>query len=164
MSKNGIIVLIITALVFTGLGFVIGQVVVAAGTNPGSEADPAVTQSYVDKLVGNYVTDLQTQIDELTAGMDELTGGAYSADAPLPAKTDDASGSDEPTVQHVKVSSDGVNVRSSASTGSVLTSVKSGDVLEYLGSETASDGEWYKVRLSDGTVGYIAGWLCGNPY
>ena len=49
MSKGGIIVLIVAALVFCGLGFVIGQVVQASGSVGGSESDPVVTQSYVDK-------------------------------------------------------------------------------------------------------------------
>ena len=51
MSKSSVIILIIAAVVFTGLGFVVGQVM-AAGSNPGSKDDPVVSQSYVDELVG----------------------------------------------------------------------------------------------------------------
>ncbi|MBR5430015.1 MAG: hypothetical protein IK116_05755, partial [Firmicutes bacterium] len=67
MSKGGIIVLIVAALVFCGLGFVIGQVVQASGSVGGSESDPVVTQSYVDKLVGKQVSALQAEIDEINA-------------------------------------------------------------------------------------------------
>ena len=160
MSKSGVIILIIAAVVFTGLGFVIGQVVVAAGSNPGTKDDPAVTQSYVDTLVGARVSDLQTQIEDLEALMNSMVSGETT-----PASNDD---DDEETsgssTQHVKITSDGLNVRDAASTGNVLTSLNSGDVVVYLDSVSASDGTWYKIKLDDGTVGYVAGWLCGEPY
>ena len=52
MSKSSVIILIIAAVVFTGLGFVVGQVM-AEGSNPGSADYPVVSESYVDKLVGD---------------------------------------------------------------------------------------------------------------
>jgi len=158
MSKSGVIILIIAAVVFTGLGFVIGQVVVAAGNNPGSEADPVVTQSYVDTLVGARVSELQTQVEELEALVASM-GGTVSSTGNDPV----VSGGEEET-QYVKSNSDGLNVRDAASTGSVIASLNSGDEVEYVGSVTESDGVWYKIKLDDGTVGYVAGWLCSDPY
>lgn len=49
-------------------------------------------------------------------------------------------------------SEQGANVRQSASTDSpALTIANTGDVVSILGKQ----GDWYKVKLSDGTVGYI---------
>ena len=159
MSKGGVIILIIAALVFTGLGFVIGQVVQAAGNNPGSESDPVVVQSYVDKLVGEKVSALQTQIDELEA--------LIEADGTVSGSEDDnnTTGETNSEATKVKVASDSVNVRASASTSAeIVGTVASGTVLTYLGSTHASDGTWYNVQLSNGVEGYVAGWLCGEPY
>ncbi|MBS1348061.1 MAG: hypothetical protein HP052_01090, partial [Firmicutes bacterium] len=69
MNKSSVVILIIAAVVFTGLGFVVGQVM-AEGKNPGSADDPVVSESYVDKLVGDRASALQTQIDEIMAVLD----------------------------------------------------------------------------------------------
>lgn len=165
MSKSGVIVLIIAAVVFCGLGFVIGQVVQASGANPGSEGDPAITQSYVDKLVGARVSALQEEIDELKALMGQTVTPVAPTDPPT---TTDPGPTDPVTIggQKVKSTTDGLNVRSSASTsGTVLTSVSTGTEMEYLGSATASDGAiWYNVKLSNGTVGYVHSDYCSAPY
>ena len=161
MSKGGIVVLIIAAVVFCGLGFVIGQVVQASGDLPGSADDPAVTQSYVDKLVGERVSALQEEIEELQALI--AAGGVSDIDT---SNGDDTTGGDTTgSVSQVKVTTDSVNVRSEASTSaSIVGSANNGDVLTYLDSITASDGVWYHVELSNGTEGYVASWLCGTPY
>lgn len=164
MSKGGVIILIVAALVFTGLGFVIGQVVVAAGNSPGSEGDPTVVQSYVDKLVGEKTSALQNQIDDLYA-LVEAGGVSPGAADPPPGggTTDPGTPSSNPT--KVKVTSDSVNVRSSASTGGeIVGTVSAGTELTYISTTQASDGAWYHVRLSSGVEGYVAGWLCGDPY
>lgn len=160
MSKGGIIVLIVAALVFCGLGFVIGQVVQAADTNPGTKDDPYVQQSYVEKLVANHVSDLQQEIDSLKA---QLEGADISVPTDVP-DVPDVPSTPGTTSSTVTVTSDSVNVRASASTSAdIVGTANNGDVLTYLGSTTASDGTWYNVRLSNGTSGYIASWLCGNP-
>ena len=169
MSKGGIIVLIVAALVFCGLGFVIGQVVQASGSVAGSENDPVVTQSYVDKLVGKQVSALQAEIDEINAALKgNTTPSAPSSDS---GKTDNQSGNNNSSSNNnskassVKVTSDAVNIRASASTeATVVGTAAEGDVLAYLGSTAASDGTWYNVKMADGTNGYIASWLCSEPY
>ena len=163
MSKGGVIVLIIAAIVFTGLGFVIGNVVVAAGSNPGSKDDPVMTQKGVEQLMSVRIGELEEKIESLEAMLDSAnpTGGDVK-----PGKNndnDDKNTNDEE--QHVKVKADSVNVRSSASTSAdVLASVTSGTELVYLGSTSSSDGTWYHVEMSDGSEGYVAGWLCSDPY
>ena len=171
MSKGGIIVLIVAALVFCGLGFVIGQVVQASGSVAGSESDPVVTQSYVDKLVGKQVSALQAEIDEINAALKGNTTPSSTADnSGSTTKPDSNSGNsgsntNSNTPTSVKVTSDAVNIRAEASTeASIVGTAAAGDVLAYLGSTAASDGTWYNVRMANGTVGYIASWLCGDPY
>ena len=168
MSKGGIIVLIVAALVFCGLGFVIGQVVQASGATAGSESDPVVTQSYVDKLVGRQVSALQAEIDEINALLRGGTVPNNSGNSNANSGNQQSSGSPTPAASSpssVKVTSDAVNIRAEASTdSSVLGSASNGDVLAYLGTTSGSDGSWYNVRMANGTTGYIASWLCSDPY
>ena len=172
MSKGGIIVLIVAALVFCGLGFVIGQVVQASGSVAGSESDPVVTQSYVDKLVGKQVSALQAEIDEINAALKGNTTPASNTDnSGGTTKPDSNSGSNSSSnsstssATSVKVTSDAVNIRAEASTeATIVGTAASGDVLAYLGSTSASDGTWYNVRMANGTTGYIVSWLCSDPY
>lgn len=164
MSKSGVIVLIIAAIVFTGLGFVIGNVVVAAGTNPGSIDDPVMTQSQVEKLLSVRIAQLEERLDGMEALLDAAVAGENdpSGNSGGNGNEEDPSGEEG---QKVKVTADSVNVRASASTSAqIVASVSSGTELEYLSSTTASDGTWYKVRLSDGSEGFVAGWLCSDPY
>ena len=162
MSKGGVVVLIIAALVFSGLGFVVGQVVSASGTQAGSLDDPVATQSYVDKLFATRTQDMQADIDELYA----LLGGSSISGSGM---TDPAGSGGETTggatSMTVRVTSDDVNVRASASTDAEIVAggVASGTELEYLGSTTSGSDTWYHVRLSNGTEGYVASWLCAAP-
>lgn len=166
MSKGGVVVLIIAALVFSGLGFVVGQVVSASGTQAGSLDDPVATQSYVDKLFATRTQDMQADIDELYA----LLGGSS---IPGSGTTDPVGSGEETggettggaTSMTVRVTSDDVNVRASASIDAEIVAggVASGTELEYLGSTTSGSDTWYHVRLSNGTEGYVASWLCAAP-
>ncbi len=55
------------------------------------------------------------------------------------------------------VNTDGVNIRSEASTDSgIIGSLYAGDVVEIVETTTAEDGTtWYLVRLSNGNTGYV---------
>ena len=157
MSKSSVIILIVAAVVFTGLGFVVGQVM-AAGSNPGSADDPVVSQTYVDELVGVKVTDLQNQIDQLAALVD---GDAAGPDENTP---DNGNDNDTNDSQTVTVSADSVNIRSSASTSAnIVTTVSSGTVLTYLGQSTVGGYVWYNVETSGGSSGWIRSDLCSSP-
>lgn len=171
MSKGGVAVLVIAALVFGVLGFVIGQVVQAAVETPGSADDPLVTQSYVDKLVGERTLELQTQLEDLqnyiltgTTG-DTATDGTDLSSADGETGDDTGNDTSDPVYSSVKVTATSINVRSSASTSaSVVGSASANTVLTYIGEKTASDGVWYNVKLSNGTEGWVASWVCGDPY
>lgn len=159
MNKSSVVILIIAAVVFTGLGFVVGQVM-AEGKNPGSADDPVVSESYVDKLVGDRASALQTQIDEIMAVLDSdgtvpNTNGNDNTDDP---------GNSTTTSQTVSVTADSVNIRSTASTSaSIVTTVSSGTVLTYLDQSSQSDGVWYNVKTSGGSTGWIRSDLCSSP-
>lgn len=180
MKKSGLILLVIVAVAALAIGFVIGQVVQST-VSTGTDDDPLVTQSYVDKLIGERSAAMQTQIEELQADVTELQtlAGVEDTDSTSSTDTDntdtnsddsssdsedDNSSSDTPT--KVKVTSNNVNIRSSASTGAdKVGTAASGDILTYLDQKEDSSGNvWYKVELSDGTKGWVAGWLCGTPY
>ena len=169
MSKGGVVVLVVAAIVFGVLGFVIGNVVSATVGVPGGKDDPLISQSYVDKLVADRVVELQTQIDELQGLVDAyISGGTIdtSQGQNTSTNTNDGNESTETTTPNrVKVTSNSVNIRQSSSTSSsVVGNVSAGTVLTYLGQTTTSDGVWYQVRLSNGTEGWVAGRLCGDPY
>jgi uncharacterized protein YraI len=53
-----------------------------------------------------------------------------------------------------------VNLRSCGGTQcSTVGTAQNGSLLTVLGTEQASDGLWYQVRLDDGSTAFIAGWL-----
>ena len=151
MTKNGVIILIVAAVVFTVVGFFIGQAATALIDPPGSDGDPLVTQSYVEALVGERTAAIQTQLEELQAA---IAGG----------NTGNTGGETNPstnTPTQVKVTGNSVNLRAAAGTSAdrVGTAVKD-DILTYLGTEQDSAGEdWYKVQMSDGTTAYLAAYL-----
>jgi len=171
MNKGKVVLLVLAALVCVSLGFVVGQVVQATGNQPGSESDPLVSQSYVEKVIGEKMSVLQTQVEELQAEVAELkgetptTGGNTSDnDDATPAvsdnTTDTNSNDDNDTAvsgKLVQVTADNVNIREEPSTDSEkIGSVSKNTKLKYLDTQN----DWYKIELADGTVGWIAGFLC----
>ncbi len=168
MNKSSIIILIVAAVVFTGLGFVVGNVM-AAGSVPGSADDPVMTQAGVEKLVGNRLTDLQNQIDDLQAIVKSVTGDTDPVTPPAnnnggTTPVTDPDDNNSAATQTVTVSADSVNIRATASTSaSIVTTVSKGTVLTYVSQTSASDGTWYKIRTSGGVEGYIRSDLCSSP-
>lgn len=160
MNKVGVIILVIAALVFCGLGFLIGSTVEYSEKNYGTSADPVAQKSYVDTLVSNNIAVLQEEIDDLKAQIADLTAAIEGGNT----GTGNPNGGNNTTTQSVKTTAS-VNVRATASTtGSVLTTVDTNTVLTYIGSTSGSDGTWYNVKLSDGTVGYVFSQYCSEPY
>jgi len=178
MSRTATIILIlVSALVFIGVGFAVGQVVQAAINTPGSADDPLVSQSYVEQLVGqrtaalqSLIEDLQAQIETLSqAQINPLPNNPSTPSTPVdpdpgidPGPVDPDPGIDpgpvdpEPTGKVIEVTGSSVNVREGPSTDTAkIGSVVKGDELEYIGSE----GDWYKIKTKDGKVGYIANYL-----
>jgi len=155
--KTGkIVLLVVAALVCISLGIVVGQLVQAAGTQAGSESDPVVTQSYVETLVAGKLADLQTKVDELEAEIDALTGGSTTTTTTTSSTDTTNTNTDTTTAtatELVKITGSSVNVRDSASIdGKKIASLVKDTKVTYLGEQ----GDWYKVKLSDGTVGYVS--------
>ena len=171
MSRGGIAVLIVAALVFAGLGFVFGQVVQAANNTPAN----LVTEDYVHQYVGRMLTEMQTKVDSLEMRIHELTGsGAGSATIPEPPNngssttptTPTTPATPTPTTVKIKADVSSANVRADASeTASIVGSASANTVLTYLGvKKNDSQGRaWYNVRLSNGTEGWVASWVCNEP-
>ncbi|MDO4581142.1 MAG: SH3 domain-containing protein [Bacillota bacterium] len=165
MNKIGVIVLIVAAVVFTGLGFVIGQVAQTLDNTPGSKDDPLVAQSWVESFVGDRLTTMQSDIDEMRAIL--ASNGLTNTAEPLDVSdsSDTTTGTQDAAYTSVEVTADSVNIRATASqSAEIIGSATSGTVLTYIGSTTASDGTWYHIRTSSGAEGWVAGWLCGDPY
>ena len=167
MSKGGVAVLIVAALVFAALGFVFGQVVQAANNNPGA----LVTETYVQKYVGEIIAEMQSKIDELEMRILDLSSGSPVTPA-MPEQTSDNTTDNPPVIDtpsvsptSVKIKSDSVNVRSDASaSASKVDAVAANTVLIYLGQKNDNVGQaWYNVRLANGIEGWVAGWLCYEP-
>lgn len=164
MSKNGVIILIIAAVVFLVGGFFLGQAATALLDAPGSEDNPLVSESYVVKLVGERTAAIQTQIEELQAAIADLQS---ALDSPTPANSTgdtqtnpnnndpvDTSGS---TAKKVVVTAGSINIRAEASTNSkVVASASKGDSFPLVSTE----GEWHKITMPDGTVAWVAAYLC----
>lgn len=169
MSKNGIIILVVAAVVFTVVGFFIGQAATALIDPPGSDGDPLVTQSYVEALVGERTAAIQTQLEELQAaiagGNTGNTGNSGGETDPDENQPNNNGGSETNpstnTPTQVKVTGNSVNLRAAVGTSAerVGTAVKD-DVLTYLGTEKDSAGEdWYKVKMANGATAYMAAYL-----
>ncbi|ATW25940.1 SH3 domain-containing protein [Candidatus Formimonas warabiya] len=162
MTKGRAALLVVAAIVFLTVGFVIGQMVQAAGAIPGTAGDPLVAQSYVEKIVGETVASLQTKLDEMQAKVDDLQEevDALSGDT----GTNKGSGkttlpqSSNPPAQGktVVVSGDSANIRTGpGTTYAKVTTLVKGDTATMVSEENG----WYKITLQDGKEGWVANWL-----
>ncbi|UFJ38994.1 SH3 domain-containing protein [Brevibacillus humidisoli] len=62
----------------------------------------------------------------------------------------------EQTQPTVTIMNPGTNIRSGPGTdNTILTRVQAGDVYPIVKTE----GDWFQIKLSDGTLGYVAGWI-----
>jgi len=149
MNKSKIALLVVAALVFMAVGFLVGQTVQAVKNWPGSDSDPVVTQSYVEQIVDGRVATLKTQIEELQAEVAELKGGG--AATTTTGNTTGTTGT--ATETKVKITGNSVNVRLTPSTSAEkVGSVKSGDIFVL---QAEQDG-WYKIKLENGTLGWVS--------
>lgn len=171
MTKGRAAILVVAAMVFLTVGFVIGQMVQAAGVVPGSADDPLVAKSYVEEAVKKQVSNLQEKIDQLQSKVTALEEqlASLSGGGGTPAADDQGSSGDTDSSdnsgdsqaqtadgQAVVVVADTANIRSGPGTNydKVITLVK-GDSASFLGDENG----WYRLRLSDGREGWVANWL-----
>lgn len=171
-NKKGIVLLSLGSLVCLTVGFVLGQVVQAVTAMPGSADDPLVSQSYVEKIVGERTAAIQTQLEELEAQIKGSQNGSSTSNNnnnnnnsttnnntsnTNNSTSNNNNNSTATTGKTVEITVDSLNVRSGAGTTySKIGSVKKGDKLTYMETKSTSDGNWYKVKLSDGTIGWIS--------
>ncbi|HWJ02886.1 MAG TPA: SH3 domain-containing protein [Verrucomicrobiae bacterium] len=148
--RNLVIAVVVVTVI--GAGVLIGKQVGAAGVDPGSQGDPLVAKSYVDSKIANILD----RLTKLESDVAEIKSTLSKTPAPSTPSTPSNPTTPAPTVKKGTVSGAWVNIRSGPGTGySKVTTVGKGTVGEVLGS----DSGWYKIKLGNGTVGWIAGWL-----
>jgi uncharacterized protein YgiM (DUF1202 family) len=144
--RGFLIPLLVVVVVAAGIS--VGKEVGAAGNDPGTQGDPLVARSYVDTKIAG-ILDRLTKIESDVADLKQKI-----AQTPAPA-----TGGQTPTTPQVKrgtVSGSYVNIRTGAGTNyGLVTTVAKGTTAEVLSSQN----NWYKIKLNNGTVGWIAGWL-----
>jgi hypothetical protein len=149
--------------------------------DPGSSGDPFVSKSYADQAMERRVQELDDKIISLEAklrsledevnvlsggGVIDLTGPAVSGTGATPAASGGSGGAGSSggsgSVSSANVGKSGsvtaevVNLRESASTSSnIKKRLSPSDTFTI----TKVEKEWYQVQLSDGTVGWVAGYL-----
>lgn len=175
MNKGRVVLLVVAAFVFLSVGFVIGQMVQAAGTVPGTSGDPLVAQSYVEKIVGKTVVELEKKLSEMEAKVlviqekiDKISsnagkqtpssGSSNNTGTSSSGSSSDATKKPDNSIQGktVTVSDASANVRSGpGTTYGKVASLKQGDTAKVILEENS----WYKIALVDGKEGWIANWL-----
>ncbi|MDD4753030.1 MAG: SH3 domain-containing protein [Desulfitobacteriaceae bacterium] len=169
MTKGRGALLVVAAMVFLTVGFVIGQIVQAAGTIPGSADDPLVAKSYVEEAVGKQVVGLQTTIDELQAKVDllqekvdSLSGKSSSSSSTQKPPSGSTNKPDSSTTKPprqgnmITVTGSSANIRTGPGTGyDKITTLSEGDTALFLLEENS----WCKIQLADGQEGWVANWL-----
>ena len=163
-------IVIIGCMLFFGIGFKAGEFVEAGGITPGSVGDPLAAKSYVDKAVGEKITELQAQAESLAAKVKDLqdtvdklqskvgvqTNVSGSEPAPQSAPTKSVENTEEnvsPTGQtaYVKASA---NVRKGPGTNyEIVSGLSNGKSVPVLKIE----GDWVYVDLGD-----KKGWINRN--
>ncbi|MCL1848514.1 MAG: SH3 domain-containing protein [Clostridiales bacterium] len=163
------------------VGFLYGTGLLGGDSgSPGSSNDPLVSQSYADGAINKRMQEMDDRILSLEAKIktleDELR--IFTGDDLLdPATTGPATSSTPGTTttpgqggtgntgsavsaanvgKSATVTADVVNLRESASTSSnIKKRLTPSDTFTI----TKADKDWYQVQLSDGTVGWVAGYL-----
>lgn len=69
------VIIAIAAVILAGAGFLAGRGAVAATTEPGSDADPLVSRSYLEEYVGKYAKAQQLQVVNLKPGQQIVAEG-----------------------------------------------------------------------------------------
>ena len=70
-----LLIIALAAVTLAGAGFLTGRGAVAATTDPGSDADPLVSRSYLEEYVGKYAKAQQLQVVNLKAGQQIIADG-----------------------------------------------------------------------------------------
>ena len=174
------------------IGFLYGTGILGGdAADPGSSADPLISQSYADTRLDRIVQDLEAKITVLESKVSTLeneltvlsggtidlstsrsagstgssgssssasTSGSGSSSSSGSGSTGAASVSQANVGKSASVSGDVVNLRDSASTSSAIKK-KLSPSDTFTITKVDTDNGWYQVQLSDGTIGWVAGYL-----
>jgi uncharacterized protein YgiM (DUF1202 family) len=184
MKKIALIV-IFGVIISIGGGFWVGSKVAGSSIFPGSADDPLAGQSYVDKAMDERVRELEAKLSDLELKTQVLENELMTllGDAGLPTNAIRPESPSTPSVANpsspvaptaapptttpvvpvdvigktARVSGDSVvNLRQSPNTSStVLRKLVASDTFTIV----KVDNDWYQVQLSDGSTGWVAGWL-----
>ena len=157
--KRTLIVVFCTA--FLAAGFFIGgqQASAGPGGNPGTNSDPLVTKSYVDKAavqkisaLEQQVKDLQEKVARLQETVSRLEGSGGGTGSPGFSGTQQ-----QPTQKTGTINSQsGANIRSGPGTGyERIGGLPYGTEVTIL----KSSGDWCQVRTPSGATGWAFGEL-----
>ena len=171
-------------IVSVAIGFLYGTGILGGeSADPGSSTDPLVSQSYADGRLDRIVSDLDAKVavleakvrtleDEIVilsggtidaavdgAGAAGATGGtASSGGGTGSGATASTTVSQANVGKSANVTGDVVNLRESATTSSTIKKkLTPSDIFTITKVDT--DNGWYQVQLSDGTIGWVAGYL-----
>lgn len=159
--KRTLIVVFCTA--FLAAGFVAGgqQANAGPGGEPGSNSDPLVTKSYVDKAAGQKLSDLERQVKELQEKVVRLQETVSRLEGyggtPAPGASPGSSGTQQTTQKTGTINSQsGANIRSGPGTNyERIGGLPYGTEVTIL----KSSGGWYQVRTPSGATGWVFGEL-----
>lgn len=159
---------------------VIGTTVFASSSDPGSTGDPLVTKSYVDTIVNNKVSGLQSQLTAATTKINSLQtqltaattkvnslqsqlGTANTKITALEARVKSleskvgSTPTPTPTYKTGTVTVTSLNVRSGPGTSYRLVgSLKYGTSVTIISSKAVSGATWHQIKS-----GSISGWVHG---
>ena len=181
--------LLLGIIVSVVVGFVYGTGILGGSSpNPGSREDPLASASYADGAIDQRVREMDTKINSLEAKILSLeskiailTGEAADADEPASADPPSGDGaasssggasggagtapaagggtvSQADIGKEANVTSQVVNLRETASTQSNIKK-KLSPTDTFTITKVDIEKGWYQVQLSDGTSGWVAGYL-----
>jgi len=180
MKLRGYVV--IGAIISIVLGFTLGKTVVADSPVPGSSLDPIVSKSYVDGALEKKVADLEKDVAELTieaqalrdtinnlqTKINSVPTSSIKPNTPTPAKPDEVTVKPDTEEKDLPAPETVIGKTAYADTQSYLNMrsapTTQADVIKKIENSEALviqkvEGTWYHVKLEDGTVGWVAGWL-----
>jgi len=174
MRKSTWVLGVCLLVAFLGAGFWLGRSVSAQTSQPGSAEDPLVSKSYVDEQVGKKITDLESRVTALTTKVGALEKTVQDLQSKLAGQGSGGTsggtgggtsggtggGSTAPVgigkTVYVKSGNSYMNIRSGpGTTYALVTKVNPGIGMTVL----EVSGQWYKVKVSTGKVGWAASWM-----
>jgi len=184
MRLRGIV--LIGAVLSIIVGFTLGKAVIADSPEPGSQADPVVSQSYADKAIQERVTELEKEVAELQVQALALqdtvntlqgkVGNSTTTTTTRPQPTNSNEENNKPTPTEPTKPAEPTTPSNTDVVGKTyvirtqnyinLRSAPTEDanVLKQVKKENTMvvqkvENQWYNVKLDDGTIGWVASWV-----